>query len=204
MEKDKRDFIIKELMQPDFIQVQGRQIYLEEYEETGRSKLKVSLPAEGNLCIANVDEKKTDMLFFQNNRLKSMYKRVDHIIFERQNPDWRLHLIEMKSSVGEGKWIEIKGKFRASYLLAQAVAGMLELHISETIMYTTFEKVRFNPSLTMPSARRTRTGSALIKMEQEWRGENFGLNFGERISFVHLPIQMKRNNEGVLGGNLTV
>jgi hypothetical protein len=45
-------------------------------------------------------------------------------------------LIEMKGSVGEEKWAEIKGKFRASYLVAQALAGMLELDIAEAAMYT--------------------------------------------------------------------
>jgi hypothetical protein len=42
----------------------------------------------------------------------------------------------MKGSVGEEKWVEIKGKFRASYLVAQALAGMLELDIAEAAMYT--------------------------------------------------------------------
>ena len=45
-------------------------------------------------------------------------------------------MIEMKGSVGEEKWAEIKGKFRASYLVAQALAGMLELDIAEATMYT--------------------------------------------------------------------
>lgn len=75
-----------------------------------------------------------------------------------------------EGSVGERKWIEMKGKFRASYLIAQAIAGMLELQISETVMYTTFEKVRFAAPDTMPSSRRTVTGKALIRMEEEWNG----------------------------------
>lgn len=39
-------------------------------------------------------------------------------------------------------------------------------------------------------------------MEQEWKGECFGLNFGERIPFVHKPVQMDRDKEGVLNGSL--
>ena len=35
--------------------------------------------AEFNLCIANMDKKKTDFLFFQEGKTKSMYKRVDHL-----------------------------------------------------------------------------------------------------------------------------
>lgn len=205
MEKNKREFIINNLMMPGFIEKYTHEIWLEEYEDTGRSKLEVSLSSEDNLCIANVDKKKTEMLFFQTDKLKSMYKRVDHIIFEPQKSNkWRLHLIEMKGSVGEGKWAEIKGKFRASYLVSRAIAGMLDLDISETIMYTAFERVQFRPSATMPAARRIRTGQPVVKMEQEWEGKSFGLNFGERISFVHLPVQMERNKEGIFVGRLTI
>lgn len=204
MKERRREFIINELMEPNFIERKNREIVLEEYEDTGRSKLEVSLLSEDNLCVANVDKKKTDFQFFQNHKIKSMYKRVDHIIFEHQdNNSWKLHLIEMKGSVGEGKWIEIKGKFRASYLLSRAIAGMLELDISETIMYTAFERVHFEASGTMPTARRPRTGKPVIRMEHEWHGENFGLNLGERVLFTHLPIQMARNAEGILVGNLT-
>ena len=82
--------------------------------------------------------------FFQAGKEKSLFKRADHMIFEkRQGNQWKLHLIEMKGSVGQEKWVEIKGKFRASYLVAQAIAGMLELDISDTVMYTTYERVEF-------------------------------------------------------------
>lgn len=158
MEKDKREFIITELLTPGFIEHKKQEMLLEETEETGRSELKVRLISAENLCIANIDKKKTEMQFFQQEKT-SMNKRVDHIIFEhRPDHTWKVHLIEMKGSVGERKWIEMKGKFRASYLIAQAIAGMLELQISETVMYTTFEKVRFAAPDTMPSSRRTGTG----------------------------------------------
>lgn len=203
MDKDKRGFIINDLMVPGFIEHENGEMFLEEREDTGRSILKVKLAPEDNLCIANVDKKKTDIQFFQTVKTKSMCKRVDHMIFERQCEDkWKLHLIEMKGSVGERKWAEIKGKFRASYLVAQAIAGMLELKIIETVMYTTFEKVQFTLSDTMPSARRVRSGEKLIRMKDEWEGTRFGLNFGKRIPFVHKAIQMTRNEEGVLAGEL--
>lgn len=203
MGKDKREFIINDLMIPGFIVDENSELFLEETEDTGRSILKVKLASEDNLCIANVDKKKTDFQFFQTIKMKSMYKRVDHMIFERQCEDkWKLHLIEMKGSVGERKWDEIKGKFRASYLVAQAIAGMLEVKITEKVMYTTFEKVQFAPLDTMPSARRVRSGETLVRMKDEWAGARFGLNFGERTPFIHKAIQMTRNEEGILAGDL--
>lgn len=204
MEKDKRKFILDERMQPDFITEQECDMLLKEYEESGKSELNVSLLSEHNLLIANADMKKTELHFFRKDKEKSMYKRVDHMIFEQQsNGKWKLHLIEMKGSVGERKWVEIKGKFRASYLLAQALAGMLELEISETVLYTTYERVEFHLSDTMPSARRGSLGRPFVRMQEEWNGGRFGLNFGRRIPLSHIPIQMKRNQNGILVGNLT-
>ncbi len=203
MEKKNREFIIQNLMVEGFIENYNQEMVLEEMEETGRSELKVRLLADNNLCITNVDKKKTDIQFFQRDKVLSMYKRVDHIIFEHKDDDcWKLYLIEMKSSIGQGKWTEIKGKFRASYLLAKAVAGMLELKIAETVMCTTFEKVQFAPPDTMPVARRAGVGKQMIKMEQEWSGQCLRLNLGELVSFVHIPIQMTRNRKGILVGTL--
>lgn len=198
MDKNTREFIIKELLTLGFIEHQKSKLILEETEESGKSELCVQLKSEDNLCIANVDRKNTQILFFREE--KSMNKRVDHMIFEHQADDqWKLHLIEMKSRVGAKKWVDIKGKFRASYLLAQAIAGILELSISETVMYTTFERVELRPLDTMPSARRVRSGISLTRMEDEWNGKNFCLNFGEKISFLHKPLPMTRGQDGLTG-----
>ncbi len=205
MGKSKREFIMEELMEPGFIEIGGREIFLEETEKGGESLLNLHFLSGDNLCIANVDKKRTDMQFFQEDRAMSMYKRVDHMIFERQEGGcWRLHLIEMKGSVGADKWSEIKGKFRASYLLGQAVGAMLELKITDTVMYTTFEKVRFTHSDTMPTGRRGRLGEPAVKMEDEWEKGRFSLNFGQRIPFVHRPVPMKRDCQGILRGQVTV
>ena len=122
MNTTKREFIINELMVKDFTEYENRIVHLEETEDSGRSILEFRLASDGNLCIKNVDCKNTQIQFFQNAKTKSMFKRVDHIIFEHLTDNhWKLHLIEMKSSVGSEKWVEIKGKFRASYLLAQGI-----------------------------------------------------------------------------------
>ncbi len=84
MGKSKREFIMEELMEPGFIEIGGREIFLEETEKGGESLLNLHFLSGDNLCIANVDKKRTDMQFFQKDQAKSMYKRVDHMIFERQ------------------------------------------------------------------------------------------------------------------------
>lgn len=188
-------------MEKDFLEQESEIIYLEEAEDTGKSLLKLELISDKSLSIKNVDKKRTEFHFFQKASSKSMFKRVDHIVFENiSDNNWRLHLIEMKSSVGSEKWVEVKGKFRASYLLGQAIAAMLEMNLVETYMYTTYEKVHFSPSKTIPSARRGRVGQKNVKPQDEWDGKDFGLNFGIRVNFVHRPIQMKRDKQNVLIG----
>ena len=200
MNVKKREFIINELMVKDFIECEQNIICLEETEDSGKSILEFRLESGDNLSIKNVDFKNTQMCFFQKNKIKSMFKRVDHIIFEHlADNDWKLHLIEMKSSVGNEKWIEVKGKFRASYLFAQGIAAMLEMHIVDTCMYTTYENVYFSLPNTMPTARRLRLGEKQVKPQDEWDGRDFGLNFGTRIKFMHKPIPMKRTGETLEG-----
>lgn len=70
-------------------------------------------------------------------------------------------------------------------------------------MYTTYEKVVFDFSDTMPSARRGMLGVPMVKMIDEWNGIRFGLNIGERVPFIHIPIEMTKNAEGVLVGTMS-
>lgn len=130
-----------------------------------------------------------------------MFKRVDHIIFEQREGDkWRVHLIEMKTTVGHKTWVDARGKFRASYLLVQAIAAMLDMEIEEVRMYTTYEKVDLSCGDTDLVERRLRVGEAHIRPEDEWSGGKFGLHLGSRYSFVHKPILMKRNEKDILIG----
>lgn len=193
-------------MTPDFISQASNCIILEELEETGRSELQVHLISKESLCIKNVDKKHTEIYFFNKEKGKSLFKRVDHIIYEHLSQNnWKLHLIEMKSSVGFEKWIEIKGKFRASYLLAQGIASMLEMNIAKTCLYTTYERVDLKqPSSTMPTGRRPLVGVPQIKPVEEWSGGKCGLNFGVRMAFQHTPVQMVRNEDKILTGTLTI
>lgn len=195
----KRNYIINELMEENFIESETDQIYLEEKEDSGKSILRWKLLSNQNFSIRNVDKKNTIIHFFDEK--KGMYKRVDHIVFENLgNNDWKIHLIEMKSSVKYNKWIEVKAKFRASYLLVQAIAAILSMNIKEVRMYTTYEKCNLDIPETMPTARRLFLGQKNVDPLDEWQGTDFGLNFGERIEFMHTPIQMVRNEMDILQG----
>lgn len=201
MEATKREFIINDLMVEYFIERETNMIHLEETEDTGRSKLDFKVISDKNLVIKNVDKQKTDILFFRNEKELSMFKRVDHIIFENvSGNDWKVHLIEMKSNVLVKRWSEIKGKFRASYLLVQGLSAMLEMNLVEICMYTTYEKACLTPPATMPAGRRLPLGKTYVKPKDEWDSGKVVLNFNKKISFSHIPIQMQRSDEEVLIG----
>ena len=202
---EKRKYVIENLLMEGFIESESEVIQLEEKEESGKSLLEIHLKDNENLSIKNIDMKNTQMYYFRSDKNLSLYKRVDHIVFEHiSDDDWKLHLIEMKSSVGGNKWTEIKGKFRASYLWAQGIAAMLDINIVSTHMYTSYEKVQLAASDTMPTERRLLVGEHYVKMEEEWNGNKFTLNFGTKICFKHTPIEMVRNEANVLIGKYTV
>lgn len=201
----KRDYIRKELLVEGFMEDETNTCYLEESDDGGDSKLEFVLNSDSNISIKNVDKKHTDMLFFQSSSTKAMFKRVDHIIFERRECDkWRVHLIEMKTTVGHRTWIDARGKFRASYLLVQAIAAMLDMEIEEVRMYTTYEKVDLSCEDTNLIERRPRVGEDNIRPQDEWDGGKFGVKFGNRYSFIHKPILMKRNEKDILIGREVV
>ncbi len=87
----KRKYIIENLFVDNFVESESRAIYLEEKEDSGRSLLEMQLNTDGNLSIKNVDMKNTHMHYFKNDKILSMNKRVDHIIFEYVSEnDWKL------------------------------------------------------------------------------------------------------------------
>lgn len=46
--------------------------------------------------------------------------------------------------------------------------------------------------------RKPHLGKKAIKPENEWSGKEFGLNIGDRLTFNHKPLEMKRDRDGIL------
>ncbi|WP_414733330.1 hypothetical protein [Acetobacterium carbinolicum] len=127
-----------------------------------------------------------------------MKKSVDHLIFRKIEDQWELHLIEMKSSIGDRKWIEIKQKFRASYLNAKAIAVFVGITIDKVILYTTYEKayITGRPSGTTDlKSYAPKLGEKLINIKKEWDTGIVELNFGHYEAFQHTKIKMTRSDD---------
>lgn len=197
----REQFVINKLFKEKFMIKVQREVCLEEEEKSGRTRLKVQLDSDDNYLINNPDKNGMSHIgFFRTEKEFSMQKRVDHIVFEREAENqWTIHLIEMKTTVGMKTWQEIKGKFRASLLLAEAVAAMLDLNVNNVKMYTTFENVNLKSDPYAPVSRRGNVGRKMIRPEDEWNGRDFTLNLGERIFFQHKPVKVERDGEVLCG-----
>lgn len=220
MSQQYRDYVIDNLFVEDFFEKKNDDsaYVLEETESGGECRLYFKTLSPKSIAILNVDGKKTQendkkrnltqFNFLKSDGKLSLRKRVDHIVFEeREDSFWIAHLLEMKSSVScAEKWTEIKGKFRASYLLVQALCAMLHMKLMEVRMYTSYENVSLSYAPENLVFRKPRVGAVAADLSKEWSGEKFVLQFGDdcRLPFLHTPIHVTRNEKNILEGQFNV
>lgn len=200
-------YALDNFIDSDYFSDMSHIYHLEEKEDSGKSDLKVIIECE-NLCISDFDHKKK-CNFLRVDRKYGMQKSVDHVLFEYRTGSWRLHLIEMKSSVGYQTWLEkVKPKVRTSYLTSLAIAKFLGIEISETFAYTTYETDKFsdgerkaNPRMIFPFLGQ----AAHDALKDEWQKDRMFLNLGDEIVITHKKIHMIKNNiTGILEGSLAL
>lgn len=138
-----------------------------------------------------------------------MQKSVDHILFEQVDKGWKLHLIEMKSSVGYNTLNEsIKPKMRTSYLTAFAIAKFLNIEICGVIAYTTYAEEKFTSNINQVNFRDKVPllgKKARDPYKDEWEKDRLFLNFGKEMEIIHKKIKMNKDEKtGVLVGNLVI
>lgn len=181
--------------------------HLKEEEESGKSDLNVTV-INRNLCICGFDKKKR-CDFLRTERKYGMQKCVDHILFEEQPNGWRLHLIEMKSSVGYKTWIEkIKPKVRTSYFTALAIANFLGIRVREAVAYTTFEEEKFGDIVNKANLKAKVPELGKVARDaytDEWTKNRLFLDIGEEMQILHKRIKMVKNEAtGTLEGILVL
>ena len=181
--------------------------HLKEERDSGKSDLTLEIANE-NLCIYDFDNK-GKCQFLRTDKKLGMQKSVDHIIFEKCQDGWRLHLIEMKSGVGYKTWFEsIKPKVRTSYFTALAIADFLGIRIRDAIAYTTYENDKFGDVNNLVNSRTLvpLLGQAARDANRdEWQKDRIILNVDGEFVITHKKIQMQRNPvTGVLEGQLTL
>lgn len=181
--------------------------HLKEEKDSGKSDLNVVISSD-NLCVYDFDHKKK-CSFLRLDKKFGMQKSVDHLLYEKIGNDWKLHLIEMKSSVGFKTWLEqIKPKVRTSYFTALAIADFLGIQVSEVTAYTTYAQERFSNADhgTNPRAIIPQLGAAARNpFADEWDKNRMFINIGEEMMIPHKKIKMTKNAKtGVLEGELVI
>ena len=200
-------FALDCFIMPGYFLDMAHTYHLKEEADSGKSDLEVTVNCE-NLCIYDFDHKRK-CNFLRDDGRSGMQKSVDHILFENSAGNWKLHLFEMKSSVGYQTWQgSVKPKIRTSYLTSLAIAEFLGIKISETLAYTTYETDRFseeeigaNPKTVLPALG----WAAHDALRDEWQKDQIFLNLGEEIMIPHKKIHMTKNEDtGVLEGSLSL
>lgn len=194
---------MEELLQENYFLPQSNKYVLRENAAEGKSTLEVSLVNE-NYCIEDYDHSKKCGFFVEDGKI-GMQKSVDHVLLEKKGESkWILHLIEMKSSVGNKTWRDIKQKVRTSYLSMEALAAVMGIKVEEIKTYTTYETEKFNSSkeTTNPKMIIPPLGEPAIDFKkEEWDKNIIRIKVGEELTFSHREIKMK-NIDNVLMGKL--
>lgn len=204
------DYVINNYIAPAYFEPESNQYTLEETEEQGKSLLKVSIEDE-NFCIKKYDDKKRCAFFKTPNQAgkndESVSKCVDHVIMQHKNGVWRLHLIEMKSSVGAKTWERIKKQNRDAYLEILALSGVLGINFSEITSYTTYESEKFKNDDTNPLKKTALLGKKASNGYEQWESGDMELSVraGKPLQIKHNKIRMvKDNDNNVLQGSLNI
>lgn len=177
---------------------------LEEFKENGKSRLTVNIGSANNICVKNYDNKNR-CCFLRKEKKYGMCKCIDHFIIICQNDKWNLYMFEMKTSIGSKSWMDIKEKYRASYLNILALCIFLNIHIDAVYACTTFNKTKFysaesNPDISSLKIPLGYSPSELKTSEEEWNADTVKINLGYKtISFIHKKIQMKKDDDYLNG-----
>lgn len=204
---DRTQYAINNFIMDQYFLDMQHNYHLKEEKDSGASDLDVTIKSD-NLCIYNFDDKKK-CNFLKTDKKHGMQKSVDHILFEQIDDGWRLHLIEMKSSVGYSTWLNsIKPKVRTSYLTSLAIADFLGIKITDIIAYTTYGEEKFstksnetNPRASVPPLGK----KARNPMKDEWEKDQLFLELGNEFKIVHKRIKMNKDKKtGELIGELVI
>ena len=187
---------IKVYLKPLYFEPQAEHYELWERTDSGLSKLDVKVTIEDPnnvLCIAEYDLK-PKCNFLNESASFALQKSVDHVLLcQKEDGLWDAHLIEMKTTVYDKRWEEIRGKMRASMLNVLAVAAVLGITIEEFYAYTTYEHVSTNDPLpTDLAARKRPLGRSWKRDEWDQGFINIRIPIGKQQAIKHKGLQMTR------------
>ena len=178
---------------------------LRETVESGKSLLKVIIEGE-NICVEEFDKKKR-CGFLRESGTFGMQKCIDHFLLKENGSTWNLYMIEMKSSVGDKKWRDIKAKMRSSLLNVKALCEFLGITLDIIYAYTTYEKECFTSleNTADPKSLIPLLGEKAVNFKQdEWEMGVIKIRIDEIFTIPHTAIKMERDEKIGLHGTLNI
>ncbi len=172
------------LFSHEIYEVSDTQVHLTEKTKEGCADLCLTVHRP---CILfrNLEHKKPG--YFKNQKCS------DYVIFESASGPWRLHIFELKRSVGKSEWTQIKKQFLGAVQNACALAGVLNIQIDwdQIYVYTVFRNDKFL-NLANPAKERMRMyeHSSANEMKNDWNDHILIMDYPGAGSFKHLKIKL--------------
>lgn len=178
---------------------------LREIAESGKSILILDVDGE-NICVSEYDNKKR-CNFLRLDKIYGMQKCIDHFILKKSGDIWDLYMIEMKSGVGDKKWLDIKSKMRSSLLNIKALCEFMGITVGGVYAYTTYERECFEEPFSTADikAQVPLLGEKASSFKyDEWYKDIIKIKIDDTVILPHKAIKMERNGENELEGRLHI
>jgi len=118
-------------------------------------------------------------------------KCADGIIFEKSGEDsWRLHIVELKSTISNGDWHTAKEQFAGAILHAHALIGLLGIpKIDEIKCYIAYRKDELRPREVNPAAYKQQLGHSARKAAHiEWSQATKIKLLSLEVDYIKVPM----------------
>lgn len=177
-----------DLLNGGLIEISQVQVHLDEKNEEGFADLQLKL---NNPCILFRDLENKKLQYFKNKMCS------DYVMFEyvKKDNDWRVHIFELKRSVGGKEWKRIKKQFMGALQNALALAGVLDIcvNLEKVSVYTVFRNDKLNQSMNPARLKRRmyeRETDGRDKECMDWNDEKLILDFLGDKEFRHKKIKL--------------
>lgn len=173
-----------DMLEKELVWVSDSQLHLTEDRAKGEADLTLKLE---NPCILfrKLEEKKLG--YFQNK------KCADYVLYEQRGDRWSVHIFELKRTVKESNWEDMKKQFMGAMQNALAIAGFLGINMDmrDVYVYSVYRNDKFDCPAD-PARLRLKTYQRGEKRQKkpDWNQEIADLSFLEKSGFEHRKIRL--------------
>lgn len=175
-----------DLLENNLVLTSDSQLHLQEKSEQGIADLTLHLQ---NPCILFKDLEHKKLEYFQNK------KCADYVLYEQKAGNWMVHIFELKRTVGEKHWLNMKEQFKGAMQNALAIAGFLgiEVDMDNIYVYSAYRNDKLkdysNPAKLRFQMHQPKC-SGMSKECEDWNEKEVVLDFLDKEKFVHHKIPL--------------